>query len=139
MCAIDSKSLCLFVARRQARMSCLRQLWLTLSYLSLAATRANRWSKRLSQPSISYHLYILLPLASTYQRLLSSSLSKHTASSSIEVQLWYVACRIQRAKTDVGQFRPVTDDDIGLKVLREAPAEASQVIEYVRFYHAWIA
>jgi hypothetical protein len=120
-------------------MSRLRQLWLTLSYLSLAATRANRRSKRLSQPSISCHLYIPLPLASTHQRLFSSSLSKNTASSSIEVQLWYVARRIQRAKTDVGQFRPVTDDDIGLKVLREAPTEAAQVIEYVHSYYAWIA
>lgn len=30
-----------------------------------------------------------------------------------------------------GQGRPVTDDDIGLKVLREAPAEETQIIEYV--------
>ena len=29
------------------------------------------------------------------------------------------------------QVRPVTNDDIGLKVLREAPAEAPQSIEYV--------
>jgi hypothetical protein len=29
------------------------------------------------------------------------------------------------------QVRPVTNDDIGLKVLREAPAEAEQSIEYV--------
>jgi hypothetical protein len=29
------------------------------------------------------------------------------------------------------QIRPVTNDDIGLKVLREAPAEAAQSIEYV--------
>jgi hypothetical protein len=29
------------------------------------------------------------------------------------------------------QVRPVTNDDIGLKVLREAPAEAAQIIEYV--------
>jgi hypothetical protein len=29
------------------------------------------------------------------------------------------------------QVRPVTNDDIGLKVLREAPAEAAQSIEYV--------
>jgi hypothetical protein len=30
------------------------------------------------------------------------------------------------------QVRPVTNDDIGLKVLREAPAEAAQAIECVR-------
>jgi hypothetical protein len=29
------------------------------------------------------------------------------------------------------QVRPVTNDDIGLKVLREAPADAAQSIEYV--------
>jgi hypothetical protein len=29
------------------------------------------------------------------------------------------------------QVRPVTNDDIGVKVLREAPAEAAQPIEYV--------
>jgi hypothetical protein len=29
------------------------------------------------------------------------------------------------------QVRVVTDDDIGLKVLREAPADAAQTIEYV--------
>jgi hypothetical protein len=29
------------------------------------------------------------------------------------------------------QIRPVTNNDIGLKVLREAPAEAAQSIEYV--------
>jgi hypothetical protein len=30
------------------------------------------------------------------------------------------------------QVRPVTDDDIGLKVLREAPEDAAQSIECVR-------
>ncbi|OCK92232.1 uncharacterized protein K441DRAFT_640400 [Cenococcum geophilum 1.58] len=30
--------------------------------------------------------------------------------------------------------RPVTDDDIGLKVLREAPAEAGQIIDIVTIH-----
>jgi hypothetical protein len=29
------------------------------------------------------------------------------------------------------QVRPVTDEDIGLKVLRDAPADATESIEYV--------
>jgi hypothetical protein len=33
------------------------------------------------------------------------------------------------------QVRPVTNDDIGLKVLREAPAEAAQPIEYVHLQY----
>jgi hypothetical protein len=33
------------------------------------------------------------------------------------------------------QVRAVTDDDIGLKVLREAPAEAAQCIEYVHLLY----
>lgn len=46
--------------------------------------------------------------------------------------------REKRAKTIVtrNQVRPVTDDDIGLKVLREAPAKAAQAIECVRSYLA---
>lgn len=35
------------------------------------------------------------------------------------------------------QVPPVTNDDIGLKVLREAPAEAAQAIECVRSCLAW--
>jgi hypothetical protein len=29
------------------------------------------------------------------------------------------------------QVRPVTDEDIGLRVLRDAPADAAEIIEYV--------
>jgi len=44
-----------------------------------------------------------------------------------------MVCRahVRRAKANVNQVRPVTDDDIGLKVLREAP-KADQSIEYCR-------
>ena len=45
----------------------------------------------------------------------------------------------RRAKIDANQVRPVTNDDIGLKVLREAPAEAAQAIECVRLCGALIA
>jgi hypothetical protein len=40
---------------------------------------------------------------------------------------------LRHTKTDRlgNKVRPVTDGDIGLKVLREAPAEAAQIIECV--------
>lgn len=38
---------------------------------------------------------------------------------------------MKQAKTNSEEVRPVTEDDIGLKVLHEAPAEASQIIECV--------
>ena len=51
----------------------------------------------------------------------------------VDVLQWYVAGDEEGApRLTRNQVRLVTDDDIGLKVLREAPAEAAQAIECVR-------
>lgn len=55
----------------------------------------------------------------------------------VDVLQWYVARDEEGApRLTRNQVRPVTDDDIGLKVLLEAPAEAAQAIECVRSYLA---
>jgi hypothetical protein len=116
---------------RLAASSCSELLQASPPAASLAARRP---AVLLSQPDCPYPRIVTLHAIRAF---LAFRLDPPSYLG-VNVLKWYVARDEEGApRLTQDQVRPVTDDDIGLKVLLETPAEAAaQAIECVRSYLA---
>lgn len=95
----------------------------------LASLAARRSAVLLSQPDGPYSRIVTLRII----RAFSAFRCDPSSCLGVDVLQWYEAMDEEGApRLTRNQVRLVTDDDIGLKVLREAPAEVAQAIECVR-------